>query len=50
MEKKNTIIANARHLAALKLPVPVVFAGNTAAWEEVQEILAKETDPLSQGR
>ncbi|HHW92772.1 MAG TPA: DNA mismatch repair protein MutL [Firmicutes bacterium] len=43
--EKNTIIANARHLAALKLSVPVVFAGNTAAWEEVQEILAKEQIP-----
>ncbi|HMM20173.1 MAG TPA: GlmL-related ornithine degradation protein [Selenomonadales bacterium] len=45
--EKNTVIANARHLSALKQPVPVIYAGNIAAAETVRGILESAGFPVS---
>ncbi|QSQ08186.1 hypothetical protein H0A61_00506 [Koleobacter methoxysyntrophicus] len=39
---KNTVIRNAYHLAGIEIDCPVIFAGNTAAAEDVKEILERE--------
>lgn len=37
--ERNTVVKNASHLASLKLPAPVIYAGNVAAADEAIRVL-----------